>query len=54
MAETPPSLATDSQPDAEKPTLADETSESWRRRTFVALKDRNFRLLYLGNILQFG
>ncbi len=54
MAETPPTFAPDSQPDAEKPVPADETTESWRRHTFAALKDRNFRLLYIGNILQFG
>src|SRR5215210_3490635 len=28
--------------------------QGWRGRTFSSLQDRNFRLLYFGNILQFG
>ncbi len=28
--------------------------EGWRKRTFSALHDSNFRLLYIGNVLQFG
>ena len=37
---------------AEKPGLV--TDQSWLQRTFGALGDSNFRLLYLGNIMQFG
>jgi MFS family permease len=36
----------------EEPGLVRE--ESWRQRTFGALSDSNFRLLYIGNIMQFG
>lgn len=28
--------------------------ESWRSRTFSAMRDQNFRMLYIGNLLQFG
>ena len=31
-----------------------EPRESWARRTFSSLSDSNFRLLYIGNVLQFG
>lgn len=37
---------------AEKPGLV--TDQSWLQRTFGALGDSNFRLLYLGNVMQFG
>ena len=36
-------------PDAEPGSIA-----RWRHRTFSALEDRNFRALYIGNMLQFG
>jgi MFS family permease len=34
--------------------VADAASEGWRRRTFAALRDPHFRLLYCSNVLQFG
>src|SRR5437867_7662590 len=33
---------------------AERATASWRARTFSALEDPYFRLLYFGNILQFG
>src|SRR6185503_6457102 len=36
------------------PTGAGPQRERWVARTFSALKDSNFRLLYFGNVLQFG
>ena len=32
----------------------DAAAESWLKRTFAALKDSNFRMLYIGNVLQFA
>ncbi len=54
MAETLPTPAPRAQPDVLQPLPVDLASESWSRRTFAALKDRNFRMLYIGNLLQFG
>ena len=31
-----------------------EAPESWQSRTFSAMRDRHYRNLYIGNILQFG
>lgn len=53
MAQVPPADNIDPSPPGTPP--ADPTaSMSWNRRLFQALEDQHFRLLYFGNLLQFG
>src|SRR5712692_6659752 len=53
MVETPP-VTPDSRPEVELPPIPVATDERWRKRMFAVFEDRNFRFLYIGNILQFG
>ncbi len=54
MVQPPPAGATEPPPPAAGSASPDGGPPRWFARTFAALEDPNFRLLYISNILQFG